>query len=77
MCDLSFYFSTYLLECLDALVKMLTLVSCANLYADASLTLWHYGVVEAGNEDTFLLHLGSILLTLGSVVDHNGADGTF
>ena len=55
---------------------MLTFVGCADLNADTSLSLWYYGIVETCNEDAFFLHLSSILLALGSVVDHNGTDGT-
>ena len=50
-------------------------MGCADLDADTGLTLRHNGIVEAGDEDAFFLHLGSILLALGGVVDHDGADG--
>ena len=74
---LPFYFGTYFLEGFDTLVEVLTFVRSRNLYTDTSLTLWNYRVVETCYEDTLFLHLGSILLALGSVVYHNGADGTF
>ena len=64
-----------LLEGLDALVEVLVLVGGADLHADAGLAFRHDGIVEACDEDALFLHLGSILLALGGVVDHDGADG--
>ena len=59
---LPFYLSTYFLEGFDALVEVLTLVCSTDLYADTSLSLRNYGIVETCYEDTFFLHLGSVLL---------------
>ena len=50
-------FFTNLHEGGDALVEVLTLVTCGELYADAGLALRHNGIVESGNVDTLFLHL--------------------
>ena len=45
------------------------------LDADASFALRHDGIVEAGDVDAFLLHLGSEDLRELGIVEHHGADG--
>ena len=76
-CNLLFAFDFLadFLKGFDALVEVLMLVGGANLHADASLALGYHGVVETGNEDALFLHLGGVLLALGGIVDHHGADG--
>ena len=54
---------------------MFLFVSGRNLYADACLVFGHYGVVEAGNVDTFFLHAGGINLGKFGIIQHDGADG--
>ena len=76
-CNLLFAFDFLadLLEGFDALVEVLVFVGGADLDADAGLAFRDDGIVEAGNEDALFLHLGGILLALGGIVDHHGADG--
>ena len=47
----------------------------AELNADTSLALRHYGIVETGDVDTLLLHFGGEVLRQFCIVEHHGADG--
>ena len=65
-----------LIEVGDASVDLLVGVGGGELYADAYLVLRYHWVAEAGDEDALLLHAGSELSCLGSIVDHHSDDGT-
>ena len=64
-----------LIEGSDAAVDLLVGVGSRELYADACLVLRYHRIAEASDEDALLLHAGSKLSSLGSVVDHHSDDG--